>query len=177
MKFFSHLKTVCRHRRQVRKNCFKVGLIWQGLTHDLSKFSPSEFIPGAKYWQGTRSPQARERELFGYSPAWLHHKGRNKHHFEYWTDVDKNGGAIPVDMPSKYFAEMICDRVGASKVYKGNDYTDSSPLEYYNSRKDSVFMHPETAKRLEYYLSLLADKGEKVMFSELKQFVKNSKKK
>ena len=80
-------------------------------------------------------------------------------------------------MPPKYFAEMICDRVGASKVYKGKDYTDSSPLEYYISRKDSVFMHPETAKRLEYYLSLLADKGEKVMFSELKQFVKNSKKK
>lgn len=177
MKFFSHLKTVCRHRRQVRKNCFKVGLIRQGLTHDLSKFSPSEFIPGARYWQGNRSPQARERELFGYSPAWLHHKGRNKHHFEYWTDVDKNGGVIPVDMPPKYFAEMICDRVGASKVYKGKDYTDASPLEYYNGRKDSVFMHPETAKRLEYYLALLAEKGEKVMFSELKHYVKDSKKK
>ena len=177
MKFFSHLKTVCRHRRQVRKNCFKVGLIRQGLTHDLSKFSVAEFIPGAKYWQGTRSPQARERELFGYSPAWLHHKGRNKHHFEYWTDVDKNGGIIPVDMPPKYFAEMICDRVGASKVYKGKDYTDSSPIEYYNSRKDSVFMHPDTAKRLEYYLNLLAKKGEQVMFAELRQYVKSSKKK
>ncbi|MGN0807909.1 MAG: DUF5662 family protein [Candidatus Coproplasma sp.] len=177
MKFFKHLKTVCSHRRQVRKNCFKVGLIYQGLTHDLSKFSPSEFIPGAKYWQGNRSPQARERELFGYSPAWLHHKGRNRHHFEYWTDVDKNGSVIPVDMPPKYFAEMICDRVAASKVYKGKDYTDSCPLEYYKGRKDSVFMHPETSERLEYYLQLLADKGEKAMFAELKQYVKNSKKK
>ncbi|MGN0812023.1 MAG: DUF5662 family protein [Candidatus Coproplasma sp.] len=175
MKFFSHLKTVCRHRRQVRKNCFKVGLIRQGLTHDLSKFSPSEFIPGAKYWQGNRSPQARERELFGYSPAWLHHKSRNKHHFEYWTDVDKNGKVIPVDMPPKYFAEMVCDRVAASKVYKGKDYTDKCPLEYYNGRKDSVFMHPDTANRLAYYLNLLAQKGEKVMFAELKQYVKNSK--
>lgn len=176
MKFFKHLRTVTRHRRQVRKNCFKVGLIKQGLTHDLSKFSPSEFIAGAKYWQGTRSPQARERELFGYSPAWLHHKGRNKHHFEYWTDLDKSGSIIPIDMPPKYFAEMVCDRVAASKVYKGKNYTDACPLEYFNGRKENLFMHPDTAKRLEYFLQLLAEKGEKVMFCELKKYVKNSKK-
>ena len=177
MRLFKHLRTVCRHRRQVRKNWCNCGPIWPGLTHDLSKFSPSEFFPGEKYFQGNRSPQARERELFGYSPAWLHHKGRNKHHFEYWTDVDKNGRVIPVDMPPKYFAEMVSDRIAASKVYKGKDYTDSSPLEYYNGRKDSSFMHPDTANRLEYYLSLLAEQGEKVMFAELKQYVKTSKKK
>lgn len=91
--------------------------------------------------------------------------------------MDKNGCVIPVDMPPKYFAEMICDRVAASKVYKGKAYTDRSALEYYNGRKDNVFMHPDTARRLEYYLNLLAEKGEKVMFSELKQYVKNSKKK
>lgn len=159
----------------MRKNCFKVGLIKQGLTHDLSKFSPSEFIPGAKFWQGTRSPQARERELFGYSPAWLHHKGRNKHHFEYWTDVDKSGLIIPIDMPPKYFAEMVCDRVAASKVYKGKIYTDACPLEYFMGRKENIFMHPETAKRLEYFLKLLADKGEKALFSELKDYVKKNK--
>lgn len=176
MNFFKHLKTVCRHRRQVRKNCFKVGLVKQGLTHDLSKFSPSEFIPGVKYWQGNRSPQARERELFGYSPAWLHHKGRNKHHFEYWTDLGASGQIIPVDMPPKYFAEMICDRVAASKVYKGKDYTDRSPLEYFEGRKENLFMHHDTAERLEYFLRLLADKGEKTMFGELKKYVKDNKK-
>lgn len=177
MKFFQHLKTICRHRRQVRKNCFKVGLIRQGLFHDLSKFSPSEFIPGVKFWQGTRSPQAKEREVIGYSAAWLHHKGRNKHHFEYWTDLDKSGCIKPVDMPPEYFAEMVCDRVGASKVYKGKNYTDACPLEYYKGRKDNLVMHPDTAVRLEYYLQLLADKGEKVMFTELKKYVKENKKK
>lgn len=176
MRFFKHLKTVCRHRRQVRKNCFKVGLIKQGLTHDLSKFSPSEFIPGARYWQGNRSPQARERELFGYSPAWLHHKGRNKHHFEYWMDLGASGQLVPVDMPPKYFAEMICDRVAASKVYKGKEYTDRSPLEYFEGRKESLFMHPDTSARLEYFLRLLAEKGEKAMFAELKKYVKDNKK-
>ncbi len=61
MHFLRHLHTVCRHRRQVRRNCFKAGLIWRGLTHDLSKFSPQEFFAGAKYYQGNRSPQAKER--------------------------------------------------------------------------------------------------------------------
>lgn len=176
MKFFRHLKTVCRHRRLVRRNCFKAGIYLQGLTHDLSKFSLKEFVPGVKYFQGTRSPQARERELFGYSAAWLHHKGRNKHHFEYWTDVDASGQTVCVEMPPKYFAEMICDRVAASKVYKGKDYTDSSPLEYFLSRKDNVSMHKNTAEKLEYFLTLLAEQGEKAMFSELKSFVKDSKK-
>lgn len=176
MNFFKHLKTVTRHRREVRRNCFKVGLIRRGLLHDLSKFSPSEFIPGVKYYQGVRSPQARERELFGYSAAWLHHKGRNKHHFEYWTDVDAYGNTVAVDMPPVYFAEMVCDRIAASKVYKGKDYRDSSALEYFLGRKDSCNMNAETAARLEYFLTLLANSGEKAMFAELKKYVKEGKK-
>lgn len=143
----------------------------------MSKYSAKEFIPGAKYWQGNRSPQAREREIFGYSAAWLHHKGRNKHHFEYWTDVKKDGSAIAIDMPAKYFAEMVCDRIAASKIYKGKDYTNDAPLQYFLSRKDSAFMNTDTAERLEYYLRLLAEKGEKTTFAELKQYVKENKKK
>lgn len=169
--FFSHLHTVNKHRRLVRKHCFKIGLYWQGLTHDLSKYTPVEFFPGVKYFQGTCSPQVKERELFGYSPAWLHHKGRNKHHFEYWTDGGKNGVPIAVQMPRRYFAEMLCDRVSASKVYKGKDYTDRSPLEYYQARKDNAFMNEKTATDLEYFLTLLAEHGEAQFFAELKQFV------
>ena len=164
MHFFKHLHTVCKHRRQVRKNCFKAGLIWQGLTHDLSKFSAKEFWRGAKYYQGNRSPQARERELFGYSSAWLHHKGRNKHHFEYWPDVGKDGVPVCVEMPAKYLAEMVCDRIAASKVYKGKDYKDNCPLEYFLSRKDKAVMHHKTSEKLEYFLTVLDEKGEKEIF-------------
>ena len=177
MKFFRHLRTVNRHRRQVRRNCFKAGLIWQGLTHDLSKYSAKEFWAGVKYYQGTRSPQAREREVLGYSAAWLHHKGRNKHHFEYWTDVNPAGETVFVEMPPKYLAEMVCDRIAASKVYKGKSYTVDCPLNYYLSRKDKLAMHPETGKKLEYFLTLLSNKGEKTMFAELKAYVKQSEKK
>lgn len=176
MKFFKHLSTVTRHRFEVMKNCFKVGLIWQGLTHDLSKFSPAEFIPGVKYYQGTRSPQAKEREVLGYSAAWLHHKGRNKHHFEYWTDVDRKGNRICIQMPAKYFAEMVCDRIAATKIYHGKNYMPSDALDYFIHHTDKSGMHPQTAADLEYFLTVLALQGEDEMFKKLKQFVKDHKK-
>lgn len=175
MRFFSHLATVARHRRTVRKHCFKAGLFRQGLTHDLSKYSPSEFIAGVKYFQGYRSPQAKEREVLGYSAAWLHHKGRNKHHFEYWTDF-ADGHKVYVEMPAKYFAEMVCDRIAASKIYMKDKYTQASPLEYFQTRTDKEGMNPKTCKLLEYYLTLLKDEGEEEMFKQLKAYVKTSKK-
>ena len=102
MKFFKHLFTITKHRFMVMKHCFKIGLVWRGLMHDMSKYSPSEFWAGVKYYQGNRSPQAKEREILGYSSAWLHHKGRNKHHFEYWKD-----GKTFVEMPAVYFGEIF----------------------------------------------------------------------
>ena len=97
MHFWQHLKTVQHHRRLVRQYCFRLGLYWQGLTHDLSKFSPVEFCAGVKYFQGDRSPNDAQRRDIGYSASWLHHKGRNRHHFEYWTDYGMNGEGIPYD--------------------------------------------------------------------------------
>lgn len=173
-KFFGHLRTVMRHRRLVRKYCFKCGLYRQGLTHDLSKFSKTEFRAGVKYFQGNRSPQAKEREVIGYSAAWLHHKGRNKHHFEYWTDF-ADGRKVYVEMPARYLAEMICDRVAASKVYLKEKYTDASPLEYFLTKTDRAGMNETTAEKLEYFLTMLKDKGEKYAFAQIKKFVKENK--
>ena len=172
MKFFKHLHTITKHRHAVMRLCFKVGLIKRGLLHDLSKYSPAEFFAGVKYYQGNRSPQAKEREELGYSAAWLHHKGRNKHHFEYWKD-----GKTFVEMPVEYFAEMVCDRIAASKIYLKDKYTDASPLEYFNNKTDRTAMHEKTAEKLEYFLTLLAEKGEKETFAELKKYVKENRKK
>ena len=125
MKAWHHLRTINHHRFLVMVGCFQVGLYLQGLTHDLSKYSPTEFGIGARYWQGTRSPNAAEREEKGYSEAWMHHKGRNRHHYEYWTDmhpVTKNYEPIP--MPRKYLVEMVMDRIAACRTYQGKDYTD-----------------------------------------------------
>ena len=163
MKAWKHFKTITYHKYLVCKGCFKVGLYRQGLLHDMSKYSPSEFLVGARYFQGDRSPNNAEREAIGYSSAWLHHKGRNKHHYEYWCDYSSrvSGGILPVPMPDRYIAEMFMDRVAASKVYKKEAYTDRSPLEYYQMGKDPAPMHEYTREVLEKLLIMLAEKGEK----------------
>lgn len=170
MKFIKHFITITRHRHEVMKNCIRAGIGIQGLFHDLSKYSPSEFIPSAKLYQGDRSPNEKARELYGYSSAWMHHKGRNKHHFEYWSDINlatKKYESVPV--PDKYVIEMVCDRIAASKIYKGDAYTDASSLEYLLKGPDKLNMHEETYKKLCYLLTYLKDKGEKELFRLLRQ--------
>lgn len=172
-KFFGHFSTITRHRHTVIKHCFKAGIGFQGLRHDLSKYSPTEFLPGIKYYMGTRSPNEKERELFGYSSAWMHHKGRNKHHFEYWTDYNiKEKRVMPVKMPRKYVVEMFCDRVAASKIYRKEKYTDSYPLEYFLNGKDKRTMHPETSSEIETMLRILSEKGEEEAFKYVKAYLK-----
>lgn len=169
---WKHFKTITHHKILVAQGCFRVGLYRQGLLHDLSKYSPTEFRVGAKYYQGTRSPNNAEREDIGYSAAWLHHKGRNKHHYEYWIDYageTEPGRLVPVPMPDRYIAEMIMDRIAASKVYKGAAYTDASPLEYYNKAPSHPMIHEYTRVRLERYLHMLAEQGEDATFRHIRE--------
>lgn len=158
-RFFGHLHTVNKHRFMVCKLCFKCGLYWQGLTHDLSKYSPVEFINGVRFYTGKRSPHVGERKIYGYSKAWLHHKGHNKHHSEYWQDIGPDGLTHPISMPHKYFTEMICDRITASMIYLGDKYTDNAPLEYYLSHKDEHPFHEETQKALFSWLTYISEAG------------------
>ncbi len=168
-RFMGHLKTITRHRHKVIANCFRAGILWQGLRHDLSKYSPTEFIPGVRYYQGNRSPNEAEREDIGYSKAWMHHKGRNRHHFEYWTDYDPVTREMqPVPMPKRYIVEMFCDRVAASKIYLGAQYTAGSSLEYYN-RPNKRKIHPDTARDLEMLLVMLKEKGEDETFRYIRE--------
>ena len=106
------------------------------------------------------SPNNAEREDKGYSSAWLHHKGRNKHHMEYWIDyaVEKDpgkehGGMTGMKMPIRYVAEMFIDRISASKNYQKEKYTDRSPIEYFEHGRGHY---------------LMAIKGEKATFSFVK---------
>ena len=165
-----HFRTITRHRHKVIAHCAKAGILRQGLRHDLSKYSPAEFIPGVKYYQGSRSPNEAEREDIGYSLAWMHHKGRNRHHFEYWIDVDPAEKIYkPVKMPLRFLAEMFCDRVAASKIYQGKSYTDAHPLEYFSRAKDRIIIHPKTAALLEECLIMLKEKGEKETFEYIRR--------
>lgn len=174
--FRGHLRTVRHHRRQVLIHCIKAGIPVRGLLHDLSKYSPTEFIPGVLYYQGNRSPNEQERETSGYSKAWMHHKGRNRHHFEYWTDystVTKKMEAVP--MPDIFIFEMFCDRVAASKIYNKEKYTDAMPLEYFLRAKPRRMIHADTARKLEFLLTMLKEKGEDRTFRYIRRQVKKKK--
>lgn len=172
-KFFGHLNTIMRHRRKVFIHCVKAGIPWRGALHDLSKYAPTEFFEGVKHFIGNRSPNEGERAEKGYSLAWMHHKGRNRHHFEYWNDYSPVSKKIePVKMPIVFVKEMFCDRVAASKVYQGKDYTDGHPIMYFSGGKGRRMIHPETSDLIESWLLMLSEKGEKETFSHIKS-VKN----
>lgn len=170
LRAWEHFKTITRHRHLVMRGCFKIGLYKQGFLHDLSKYSPVEFGAGMKYWTGKESPNNGERRATGLSQSWLHHKGRNKHHIEYWIDYSMGEGSpiAGMKMPIRYVCEMFVDRVSACKNYQGKNYTDKSALEYYLKGKDHTIIHPDTAELLHFLLSMLAEKGEDETFRFIK---------
>lgn len=166
-----HFLTITHHKLLVMEYCFRVGLYRQGLLHDLSKYVPEEFRTGIRYYQGFKSPNSAEREAIGYSRAWLHHKGRNKHHFEYWIDIRGKGDPtlVGMPMPTRYVVEMFCDRIAACKVYLKDRYTDRSPLEYWEKNVHMVAIHPDSAALLAWMLTLLAGRGERAAFRIIKK--------
>jgi hypothetical protein len=136
---------------------------------------PQEFLMGVKYYQGTRSPNDAEREAKGVTTAWLHHKGRNKHHLEYWIDYSANRevkGMIGMKMPDNYIVEMFCDRVAASKIYQGEKYTDRSALDYYLQGRSKTMLHPYSAAKLEILLTKLAEEGEDKAFAYARKYMR-----
>ena len=152
---FRHLRTVRRHRKWVRKYCFKCGLIWQGLIHDLSKYNPIEFWESVRYYEGKRSPIDACKEENGISYAWLHHRGRNPHHWEYWTD-NYSSGTSPQPIPYKYRVEMICDYLGAGRAYMGKKFTYTGEFKWWLGREEQCVMLPENKKFIHEVLSALA---------------------
>ena len=141
---FKHIKLVMKHKWIVFKLCCKIGNAWRGFMHDWSKFSPTEFFESIKYYDGHKSPIKVCKADKGYSEAWLHHKGRNKHHPEYWIDY-----SLPqktVIMPYKYAAEMICDKLAAGMVYSGKEWNNNTQIDYYMQEREVSLIHPQIDK-------------------------------
>lgn len=157
-KLISHLKTVMVHRRYVRRYCFMAGLYWQGLVHDLSKYSPTEFIESVRFYQGDRSPIDACKESKGYSMAWFHHRGRNRHHWEYWVDNFQDG-MTPVRMPYKYATEMFCDFLAAGHAYAGKDFTVEKELAWWNAKRQVAVLHPQTKLYIDKLFDFSVEKG------------------
>ena len=161
-KLFGHLKTVRIHRWEVFKLSIKVGIPFRGLIHDLSKYSIEELYESVKYYSnGKHSPINDAKKDKGYSLAWLHHKGRNKHHYEYWYDTQALE-PMPI-IPFKYMLEMICDRIAASKTYNKGNYNNKMPLEYFYKERDKMVLNDKLVLFLESVFKKLATDGEEIL--------------
>ena len=154
---FKHIKLVLKHKHVVFKLCCKVGILWRGFMHDWSKFSPEEFLESIKYYDGHKSPIQVCKQVNGYSKAWLHHKGRNKHHPEYWIDY-----SLPektVVMPYKYAVEMICDKLGAGIVYNGKKWRNDTQINYYMKEREISLIHPKIDKFMIEIFTQVSENG------------------
>lgn len=171
-----HLKIIRNHRKYVRKACFKMGLFWQGLTHDLSKYSFTEMLI-CKYYSGKRSPHQNAREVLGYSPSWIHHYHNNKHHFQYWWDEDEEGKIIPMKMPYKYVIESFCDMLGASKAYNPTDWKPDMLLKYWEEKCiGKRIMYEKSIGLVDTLISHLVEIGEDeffIWYKESKNFLQS----
>ena len=130
---FAHFYKICVHKKWVLHYCHNAGITWRGIKHDLSKFSPTEFWESVKYYQGTASPIDAAKKAKGWSKAWMHHKGRNSHHYEYWVDNHDNGGK-PLIMPFKDALELLCDYLGAGRAYMGKKFSYSAEFQWWQAK-------------------------------------------
>ena len=153
---FKHLRKIFIHKYWVGLYCFKCGLYWRGLVHDLSKLSPTEFFESIKYYQGDSSPINAAKKDKGYSLAWMHHRGRNKHHYEYWTD-NYDEGTTCIEMPFIYVVEMFCDYLGAARTYWGKKFTYTAEYKWWLNKSKTAKMHINTNKFITIVLKSMAD--------------------
>lgn len=168
-KYIKHIKIINKHRWVVFKWCCKLGISFRGLIHDLSKYSPKE-LSICKYYTGNRSPHDNARDELGYSPSWLYHRNRNKHHWEYWIDSFEKMNAVK--MPYKYVLEMFADFIGAGQVYEKDKWNCRKPLEYHLKFKEKKILHKDTLRLFELLLGKLAELNVKEFH---KWFKKNKK--
>ena len=152
-----HFKLITHHKWVVFKLCCKIGEPWRGLVHDLSKYSPTEFWESANYYVGNHTPITEAKRTKGYSKAWLHHKGRNKHHTEYW--VDYTAPEVTPVIPYPYAAEMICDKLATSIIYQGKKWTKEYELAYWEKEKERVEVNPKIANFITAVMTEVAKQG------------------
>lgn len=156
-KVAKHLALITHHKWVVFKLCCKIGEPWRGFWHDMSKYTPTEFRESCKYYVGTHSPITEAKKAKGYSEAWLHHKGRNKHHAEYW--VDHTAPDVTPIIPYHYAAEMICDKIAAGIVYQGENWTKEYELSYWEREKKTIQINDKMKQFINAIFIQLAEEG------------------
>lgn len=162
-----HLSTIFTHISVVSAVAEQMGISELGKNHDKSKYSEEEFSI-YEYANGKKSPHDNARDILGVSPSWIHHKARNMHHWEYWTDFNSatpnEDGTFTiickcVKIPYDYVIEMFCDFIGAGKAYNPENWTTKSPIEYWNSKCEGQrAMHKDSEELMKLLLKTLSEK-------------------
>lgn len=138
----SHLKYllyVLRHKYYVFIECCRIGIMWRGITHDLSKFSRAEWTPYVRRFYGDGNNAC-------FNDAWKHHYQRNDHHWNYW-----NCGNSIRFMSNDAMKEMVADWCAMSRVMGG------SAAEYYEKNKKNIKIH---SYQQQYLAGLLLEYGQ-----------------
>jgi hypothetical protein len=156
---FKHFVTISKHRHQVLRNAWHMGIFFHALRHDLSKLSWTEFHRSAYYYAGSYSPVYKERMNNHYfSYICQHHVRRNPHHWEYWTDFF-NGRILMKTMPYPWACEYVCDMLSASKTYDPKDFKPETTLEYFREKSPHYYMSQATREFVDWCLETYAKVG------------------
>lgn len=169
---WGHLRNILVHKWWVCYYCFKLRIPWQGITHDLSKLSWVEFSESIKFFQGDKSPIPVAKQTNGYSEAWQHHKGRNKHHYEYWIDnTDSELKLIPI--PYKYVLELIADYLAAFRTYNGYINFEEEYKWWLNKVGELKFMNPATKEFITMLFRYMCYRDDNVGYINKDDYWKN----
>ena len=137
-KHFEYFKYVIKHKWFVFLKCCEYGIIWRGIVHDMSKFSPIEWFAYVDCFYGTKNDNA-------FNKAWLHHQHCNPHHWQWWILQNDEDGVNVLPMDQEYIKELLADWYGAGRAITGKDNTK----QWYESNKEKIILHSETRKIIE----------------------------
>jgi hypothetical protein len=157
--YLKNLQYLLKHKYYVMRECFKRQEYVLGITHDLSKIFPWEFIPYAHSFYGDHwdwnvikymSPTfpykwTKQGVEESFDKAWLYHQKLNKHHWQFWLLQKDDGTAIPMEIPLKYRKELISDWIGAGIAINGHNEV----FDWYQNNKDKIILAPFTRKWIE----------------------------
>ena len=147
-KYLRYLWYIVRHKWFVLLGCWNYGLLWRGITHDWSKFLPSEFIPYAQHFYGPDEYKGSPKGKYKFNFAWLLHQKRNSHHWQWWLLPLDSGTTSLFPMSNDDLLEMIADWDGAGRAINGKVDT----LSWYQANKDKMTLHPTTRECIEFCL-------------------------
>lgn len=153
--YISYLIYILRHKWFVFFECLKVGVpLWAAIIHDWQKFTQVEFKTYAINFFGPWKKDDRPQWLVDeFERAWLHHLHYGPHHWDYWLTCDDDKKYKALEMPDRYWREMVADWRGAGQAITGKDDT----AKWYISKRNDIMLHPKTRAQIEHELGIAGE--------------------